>query len=42
MQSKETNSAIFKATKYTDAIAYIKAKLGQDLSLKQLTNKYNY
>ena len=42
MQGKETNSATFKATKYTNAIAYIKAKSGQDLSLKQLTNKYNY
>ena len=41
-QGKETNGATFKATDYTDAITYIKVKLGQDLTLNQLINKYDY
>lgn len=41
-QGKETNGATFKATDYVDAIAYIKVKSGQDLTLDQLTNKYDY
>ena len=39
---KETNGASFKATNYANAIPYIKSKSGQDLTVKQLSNKYDY
>lgn len=39
---KETNGASFKATDYADAIPYIKSKSGQDLTVEQLSNKYDY
>ena len=39
---KETNGMSFKATDYADAIPYIKGKSGQDLTVKQLPNKYDY
>ena len=42
VQGKETNKVTFKATNYVDTIIYIKAKLGQDLTLNQLINKYDY